>query len=808
VRPRALLVAAVALLVMTAPAAAQLDRVSVHEGSDFENAQTLRNLTVTNDDEVRFGVSERYSDSFEDEPLDTGPAEGWDGPSNINVEVTDSFPSNDGSNTFYINSEDYQMKVDGQPWNASTGNVSTWVRVSNQPVFSGLNLTEGGSSVIRVGIDGDELVYYDSGTEQTLETGISEAEFKIYDIDPSADTFDLRYKVDGGAWQTAADLGSDSPMTNGWQSSYITSGGAGKAWFDSFSAEGSFSRGVYLSEVHEITNPDTTFINVTHVEGGRLRVFAECVAPDGSTSGCGFISETTTTGNHSFSIPDQDTNRVQLRIIFNRWDENPEIRFDVEGMSAPSRDPVVDNSSASPDGATVGSTPTLEVNVSDPDFATEGGDSVTVDFELNGLVVGSDTLTSNGTASYSPSSVQGGENTWNVTATDDFQRSADGGVFNFTSPGTLEVRNETNTSQLVDGVETQAEFYFDRDNQPDLIESRNSTTGVIDMSGLPADEEFVVVAGAEGYYNRRIWVPSLFETGTVFLLNDSENAVQPTFTLTDFTGEYPRNATVLEIQRALNTSTGSEWQTVEGDYFGGANQVTAQLKFNERHRLVITNTRTNESRILGPYTATSSNIVELEVFTDDEVIAEQEGPHALFTPTVSTLAAKQTGMSAEVFNGSESLDGYTVRAALENGTTLHSSSYTGQGGLHTFTADLSGAGGQEVTVWVNWTAGASSGSINETWYVSPGRSNQYSLLSLVAGVDLGGSTPNALSVLLTLTLAVFGTAYAATNTGSGVAGLAGLGVIVAAGIIDWVPLVWVVPVGLTWVILSAVRNRI
>jgi hypothetical protein len=797
---RAVLAALAALLVMTAPAAAQLDRVSVHEGSDFNDAQTLRNLTVTNDGEVRFGVSERYADGFEDEPLDNGPADGWDGPSTTAVEVSDAYPSNEGDNTFHVNNDNYQMRVDGQPWNASTGNVSVWVRQGSQPQFGGLNLTEGGDSVIRVGISSDDLVYYDSGTEQTLESNVDDVEMEVHGIDPASGTFDLRYRVDGGAWQTAAGLGANAPMTDGWQSSYLEADAGGDVWFDSFSAEGSFSRGVYLSEVHEITNPDTTFVNVTHVEGGRLRVFAECIDPGGSTSGCGFISETTTTGNHSFSIPDQDTNRVQLRIIFNRWDENAEIRFDVEGMSAPSRDPVVDNSSASPDGATVGSTPTLEVNVSDPDFATEGGDVVEVDFELNGLVVGTDTLTSNGTASYSPSTVNAGTNTWNVTATDDFQRSADGGAFSFSSPGTLEVRNETNTSELVDEVETQAEFHFDRDDSPDLIESRNSSTGVVDMSGLPADEDFVVVASADGYYSRRVWVPSLFETGTVYLLNESENAVQPTFTLTDFTGKYPRERTILEIQRGLNNSSGTRtWQTVEGDFFGGANRVPAQLEFNVRYRLRIRNAVTNETRLLGAYTASSSELIDLELTGDEAVVAPEGEPGVGIEPAVAALPPGTIDFNVTVTDGGAGLDSYTVEVVDGSGSTLSSSTY-GSAGSRTEAVDVSGSGG--VTVWVNWTAGPETGSRSAAYEVSTRPDDDHALLPVLAAADLGGGTPNTLSVLVTLVVSISATAFAADRLGSAKAGLVGVAAATGAALLGWIPLMWMVPTAVAWVVLA------
>lgn len=92
--------------------------------------------------------------------------------------------------------------------------------------------------------------------------------------------------------------------------------------------------------------------------------------------------------------------------------------------------PTIDNASASPDTTTVSADPvTLSVPVTDSEFPD--GDEVTVEFHANGQQVGTDSLTSNGTAS-ATITAQDGTNDWWVKATDSAGNVAYSANFSFT----------------------------------------------------------------------------------------------------------------------------------------------------------------------------------------------------------------------------------------------------------------------------------------------------------------------------------------------------------------------------------------
>jgi hypothetical protein len=103
---------------------------------------------------------------------------------------------------------------------------------------------------------------------------------------------------------------------------------------------------------------------------------------------------------------------------------------DINGDGLFTASPSLDNSSASPDGTTVTSgSVSLSIPVNDPEL--DDGDSVTVDVTLNGQQVGSKTITSNQTVSFS-AKPQDGSNSWSVTATDAAGNSVTSQTFSFT----------------------------------------------------------------------------------------------------------------------------------------------------------------------------------------------------------------------------------------------------------------------------------------------------------------------------------------------------------------------------------------
>lgn len=263
--------------------------------------------------------------------------------------------------------------------------------------------------------------------------------------------------------------------------------------------------------------------------------------------------------------------------------------------------PDFDATTASPTGDLQNDPGTLEINVSDADFPD---DSVTVEFFLDGSTVGTDTLTSNGTASVSIGTQTGGAHTWNATATDTYGASTTSQDFDFNVPSTLQIRNESAPNNLITGVEVTITWFGS-----DRVITNTTTTGEIDMTGLPVEDFIVQVDESTNFHSRTIWVQSLYEQQNVYLLNTSVTTVESRFVLNDVTGQFSEESLVI-ISRPLTVSGTTEYRTIIADEFG-TEGVTATLEEGVRYRVQV---RSQDGTVqdLGPYRADVGETVTLE----------------------------------------------------------------------------------------------------------------------------------------------------------------------------------------------------
>lgn len=274
--------------------------------------------------------------------------------------------------------------------------------------------------------------------------------------------------------------------------------------------------------------------------------------------------------------------------------------------------PTVDNDAASPDGANLDSeSVTLEIPVNDTDFSSTQGDSVDVEFQANGPAdgsfssVGTETLSDNGTANATFTASEGGTWQWRAVATDASGDFTTSDTFTFEVPATLYIRNETNTSQLVDSpVTTEVRFFGE-----DQIYSRNASDGTINMTGLPVDQPFIVeVDASEDYRSRTVYIKDIYSQQTVYLLSQNETSVESRFVLDDPTGEYGPES-VLFVEKPIERNGTVTYQTVYADRFG-VEGVTADLEQGARYRLAI-QTAGGTVQDVGPYRADVSETVNV-----------------------------------------------------------------------------------------------------------------------------------------------------------------------------------------------------
>lgn len=324
----------------------------------------------------------------------------------------------------------------------------------------------------------------------------------------------------------------------------------------------------------------------------------------------------TTSGNKTQSWSESSVDTVTVNVTYEPTHPDHYARLDDEGVLAKTYDPAVDNSSASPDSttSTIGSIPvTLSVDVSDVDFGANG-DDLTAEFFVNGSSIGSDSLSSNGTATISHDPT-GGPHQWHVEVTDDYGHTTTSETFYFVAPGEVEIRNELEDHELIN-QSTGVEVLQFGDNE--TLDKLNVTDGNISVTGLPLDEEYVFVVNPEGYHQRSSLIVDLTEQSTIFMVNESESTIQNTIAVEDRTGFLSGNGSII-IEKSINrsiydgtASTEYQWTAIAGDRLGADKEYTTDLIEGDRYRIIVRN-EDGDQRILGEYTAKLNGTANLNI---------------------------------------------------------------------------------------------------------------------------------------------------------------------------------------------------
>ena len=278
-------------------------------------------------------------------------------------------------------------------------------------------------------------------------------------------------------------------------------------------------------------------------------------------------------------------------------------------------------SMAAPSGGdTVSSSPVdLTISVSDDDFGA--GDSVSVEFfdASDDSSLGTDTVTSDGTASASFDDAEGGANSWYAVASDQSGNEVTSETFTFNAPDKLRIYSETDPDQLI-STNTTLRVRFFVEGQETVIE-RETNNGVVDLEGLPVDQRFIVTVRANesnSFTYRRIVIDSLVETQDAYLLNQSEPNSQILFQLDDPTGEFPPESTTLYVEKPITKdfdgdgTTETRYEVMAGDTFGASAQFPIVLQDDSRYRLRV-ESEDGSSRILGAYSVSGEAVEPLQI---------------------------------------------------------------------------------------------------------------------------------------------------------------------------------------------------
>lgn len=365
---------------------------------------------------------------------------------------------------------------------------------------------------------------------------------------------------------------------------------------------------VYESVPHNVSDAEEAAINITSASNVSFTIYA--LYDDGSGFVVGNQTTLSSTGNHTLQLPDVTADRWQINVTVDRTGSHPAFALADESILFTAQEPTV--SLVSPaDGAVADSeTVTLEAQVNDSDFPLAQGDSVDAEFQVKepgetGFdVENTQTVTSNGTITFDYTATDGGDYEWRVNVSDSYGHGPiNSSTRTFTVPSEITFRNESNASEVVTGVNITATFYS-ADGTTVIQKTDSDNDGMISLAGLPTTKEFVVVVSASGWYDRRVYIKSIFTQQDVYLLNSTAfpNAIDTTFVYEDRTGDFPQETTTLRVQRALDKDDDGtfNWTTVAGDFWGAAGEFPFTGAQQVRYRLVVENAQ-GDQRILGTH---------------------------------------------------------------------------------------------------------------------------------------------------------------------------------------------------------------
>lgn len=464
------------------------------------------------------------------------------------------------------------------------------------------------------------------------------------------------------------------------------------------------------------------------------------------------------------------------RVLQYTLSESTTAQLHNEGVQFTNAHPQINNSSATPSGGTTTASNdvTLNISVNDTTFSRPQGDSVVVEFFVDGNSEGTKTLGSNGTASLGVT-VSSGSHTWSVNATDDWGGTTPSQQFSFGTPANLTIRNESNPDEIIKPDEVTCAFFtLDGSVQNNLAE-RNTTTGNISLGGLPTADEFVVQCSATDFHTRTILLKSLTSQSNIYLINSTGAAatVNVQLSLQDSTGLFPTSETRIQLERALNQSGNLSFRVVSGDIFGAAGTFRDTLINDARYKITIENTD-GDSRELGPYTATTDETATLSVGNLTFDVQGNEGYQWSANQTATAVKfnysdpdSNTTDLDVQIYERGNESNVLQVFEDADPGTS------------HSFTAVLS-ADQQDMSWVVEWNAtyertNGSTVEIGATALTGPRQD--------APGVPLAQEWKNRFSIFLILI-------FAGAFSGRFNAAMGTLAVPILAGIlwyIGWLP---------------------
>jgi hypothetical protein len=220
-------------------------------------------------------------------------------------------------------------------------------------------------------------------------------------------------------------------------------------------------------------------------------------------------------------------------------------------------------------------TVTLAVNVTDADITYE--DYFAAFFYVDGEYVGSAGRTTNGEIQYNIGTFTGGYHTWAANVQDTWSGVTSTGTEGFYVLSTLYIRDEQDFTNTIDDATVTLNFYTNNTST-----TKTSSDGTIELTGLPV-QDILVTASADGYYDRKTIITSLYDTQNIYLIDENASVIYNTFKLNTQSISYPVTDYWIDIQKPMNGTV----DTVFSSYFGFDGSCGTYLIQSDVYKLVI-----------------------------------------------------------------------------------------------------------------------------------------------------------------------------------------------------------------------------
>lgn len=189
-----------------------------------------------------------------------------------------------------------------------------------------------------------------------------------------------------------------------------------------------------------------------------------------------------------------------------------------------------------------------------------------------------------------------------------------------TTPSELQVRNESNPDELIDGNATLSARLFTGGTASDTVIERPVTDGTVSLDGVPKDEPLVITVKEEAsnFSYRRILIDSAVETSSIYLLPSGEPSAEVRFELRDETGRFSGESTRLFVEKPItrdfdNDGTNeTNYEVISGDRIGADSVFPTVLIDDTRYRIRVENDA-GETRVLGSYTVRGPTVTTLPI---------------------------------------------------------------------------------------------------------------------------------------------------------------------------------------------------